>query len=129
MIVANSGRQHHRSLDSFKEFLRIFVFLWSCKLLFQTIYMCPKIMKPNIEAPPSVTHKTTLMMRLNDTWFSILRRSKSTILHIGNSLHGQYLNCSSPHKTFLKRQSTPFHIDHQEERASKARMYLITSSV
>ena len=40
MTIANLGRQHQRSLDSyFKEFLRNFVFVWSYKLLFHTIYI------------------------------------------------------------------------------------------
>jgi hypothetical protein len=40
MIVANLGRLHQRSLDSyFKSSLRIFVFVWSYKLLFHTIYI------------------------------------------------------------------------------------------
>jgi hypothetical protein len=38
--IANLGRQHQRSLNSyFKSSLRIFVFVWSYKLLFHTIYI------------------------------------------------------------------------------------------
>ena len=40
MIIANLGSQHQRSLGFlFQKFLRIFVFVWSYKLLFHTIYI------------------------------------------------------------------------------------------